>query len=72
MSGFWQEERGDDLPPAVADDVVDLVFAVRGRTLPSDHAWALAGAVAQALPWFANEADAGLHLVHAAASGNGW
>lgn len=72
MSGFWQEEQDDDLPPAVADDVVDLVFAVRGRTLPSDHAWALAGAVARALPWFADEADAGLHLVHAAASGNGW
>ncbi len=72
MSGFWQEEQDDELPPEVADDVVDLVFAVRGRTLPSDHAWALAGAVGQALPWFADEPGAGLHLVHAAASGNGW
>lgn len=72
MSGFWQEERDDDRPPEVADDIVDLQFAVRGRTLPSDHAWALAAALESALPWFAGEPDAGLHMVHAAASGNGW
>jgi CRISPR-associated protein Cas6 len=72
VSGFWQEEQDDDLPPAVADDVVDLVFAVRGRTLPSDHAWPLAAALESRLPWFADEPGAGLHLVHAAASGNGW
>jgi CRISPR-associated protein Cas6 len=70
--GYWEEERDQALPPAVADDVVDLVFPVRGQTLPADHAWALAAAVAARLPWFADEPGAGLHLVHAAASGNGW
>ncbi|MDX1593836.1 MAG: type I-MYXAN CRISPR-associated protein Cas6/Cmx6 [Gammaproteobacteria bacterium] len=69
--GYWQEER-DDAPPAVADDVIDLVFTVRGRTLPADHAWALSEAIEALLPWFPDEPRAGLHLVHAAASGNGW
>lgn len=71
-TGFWNDETDDDRPPAVADDVVDLVFPVRGRTLPADHAWALAGAIGAVLPWFADAPGCGLHLVHAAASGNGW
>ena len=70
--GFWEEDRKDDAPPAVTDDVVDLLFPVRGRTLPADHAWPLAEALTVALPWFPDEPAAGLHLVHAAASGNGW
>ncbi len=70
--GFWDTPDADDRPPAVADDVVDLVFALRGKTLPADHAWPLADALAERLPWFPGEPQAGLHLVHAAASGNGW
>jgi len=70
--GFWEEDHNDDMPPAVTDDVVDLAFRVRGRTLPADHAWPLADALTAALSWFADEPAAGLHLIHAAASGNGW
>lgn len=54
------------------DEVVDAVFAIECRSLPVDHAWALSQAVQAALPWFAEEPQAGLHTVHGAASGAGW
>jgi len=54
------------------DDVVDAVFAIECRSLPVDHAWALSAAIQAALPWFADEPQAGLHTVHGAASGSGW
>lgn len=54
------------------DEVVDAVFAIECRSLPVDHAFALSAAIQAALPWFADEPQAGLHTVHGAASGSGW
>jgi CRISPR-associated protein Cas6 len=54
------------------DEVLDAVFAIECRSLPVDHAWALSAAIQAALPWFADEPQAGLHTVHGAASGAGW
>lgn len=53
-------------------DIVDAVFAISCRSLPVDHAYALSQAIQAALPWFAEEAGAGLHTIHGAASGSGW
>jgi CRISPR-associated protein Cas6 len=68
---YW-EERSDDKPFAIPDDVVDLAFNISCRCLPLDHAYALSHALLDALPWLADEEDAGIHLIHGAASGNGW
>ena len=57
---------------AGADEIVDAVYAIECRSLPVDHAYALQQAVQAALPWFADEPQAGLHTVHGAASGSGW
>ena len=54
------------------EDVVDAAFAIECRSLPVDHAYALSQALLAALPWFADEPQAGLHTVHGAASGAGW
>jgi len=54
------------------DEVLDAVFAIRCRSLPVDHAYALFQAVQGTLPWFAGEPGAGLHTIHGAASGGGW
>jgi len=67
----WQ----DKLPAeeyVVPDTVVDAVFAISCRNLPVDHAYALSRAIQIALPWFADEEAAGLHIIHGAESGNGW
>lgn len=53
-------------------DIVDAVFAISCPRLPVDHAWALSQAIQGALPWFAKEPYAGLHLIHGAGSGSGW
>jgi len=55
-----------------AADILDAVFAIECRSLPVDHAYALSTAIQAALPWFAQEPQAGLHTVHGAASGAGW
>ena len=54
------------------EEVVDAAFAIECRSLPVDHAYALSAAIQAALPWFADEPQAGLHTVHGAASGAGW
>jgi CRISPR-associated protein Cas6 len=54
------------------DEIVDAAFAIECRSLPVDHAYALSQALQAALPWFADEPQAGLHTVHGAASGAGW
>lgn len=69
---FWQEDNAKKPTFEVPDDIQDLVFGLRARTLPLDHAHALSAAVQAALPWLAREADAGIHLIHVAESGNGW
>jgi CRISPR-associated protein Cas6 len=68
---FWQEAK-DNERYTVPDDIVDVVYNIQCRCLPVDHAYALSQAVAQALPWFAEEQGAGLHTIHVAESGNGW
>ncbi len=52
--------------------MIDVSYRIAGRSLPVEHAHALSCAVQQSLPWFAQEHDAGLHLIHVAESGNGW
>jgi len=69
---FWQEEREEDKPYQVPDDIVDINYRVTARTLPLDHAHALSSALQEALPWLAEEDAAGIHLIHGAESGNGW
>ncbi len=68
---FWQEEENPE-HFVVPDRIVDLVFAIDCKMLPVDHAQALSDAIAQLLPWFADEPEAGMHVIHVAESGNGW
>lgn len=64
--------EGDSAVEPSSGDIVDAVFAISCRTLPVDHAYALSQAVQAALPWFAAEPRAGLHIIRAAESGSGW
>lgn len=69
---YWQEEEDDSRQFRVPENVVDVLFSINCKTLPVDHAYALSSAIKEALPWFAEEPQAGLHLIHVAESGNGW
>lgn len=69
---YWNEDKEEDTGFKVPDDIVDLSFGIRCKTLPLDHAYPLSQALLQALPWMRDEPSAGLHLIHGAESGNGW
>jgi CRISPR-associated protein Cas6 len=68
---YWQETK-ENQRYTVPDDIVDVVYSIDCRALPVDHAYALSQAIQRALPWFAEEENAGLHTIHVADSGNGW
>ncbi len=68
---FWQDEQ-EEATYKVPDDVVDLSFSIACKSIPVDHACALAAAIGEVLPWFSTESGAGLHIIHGGASINGW
>jgi len=69
---YWNDDTDKKAGFAVPDDVVDVSFRIACPTLPLDHAHSLSSALLQVLPWLEEEAYAGIHLIHGAASGNGW
>jgi len=68
---YWEEDKQAQ-QAYVTDDVVDMVFSIKCKCLPVDHAHALSESVQKILPWLRDETSAGLHSIHVAASGNGW
>jgi CRISPR-associated protein Cas6 len=68
---LWQDEE-PQTEKIIPHTVVDVVFDMNCRCLPIDHAYALSQAIQRALPWFAEEPQAGLHLIHGAESSHGW
>jgi len=69
---FWKEDNESKKENIVSDNVVDIAFKLECKSLPLDHAQSLSTLIQKALPWFAEEELAGLHLIHVAESGNGW
>ncbi len=69
---YWQENEVDPNTYQVSDEVVDLVFAIRCKSLPLDHGEALFQAVIRYLPWLNDEPQSAIHQIHVAESANGW
>jgi len=69
---FWDDQEEKKKQYVVPDDVVDVSYKVQCKQLPLDHAYELSEVIQQALPWFADEPQTGIHLIHGAESGNGW
>ncbi len=67
---YWQEESPANT--AISDAVIDVLFALQGRTLPVDHGYTLQQAVLAHAPWLHEEPQAGIHRIHVAGSQNGW
>jgi len=68
---FWEDDKSRH-EFQVTDEVLDLMFDIRCRELPVDHAHALGQALLTALPWLAGESRVRVHSVHLAGSQNGW
>ncbi len=69
---YWEEEKKPNQEYQVPDEVMDLVFKINCKSISLDHAQSLSTALCNALPWLPKEPLAGIHLIHAAESGNGW
>ena len=69
---FWEEDEDKTLPYNVPEDVIDLVFSIKCKTLPLNHAWSLSREILHHLPWFEEATLAGIHQIHVAESNNGW
>lgn len=69
---YWQDDEEDPRTADQSQDIVDLSFKLKCKSLPLDHASALANALNEVIPWLENEDRAGIHLIHGAESGNGW
>ena len=69
---YWEDDRDENTPYVVSDEVVDLVYRISCRCLPLDHAHSFSMAVRENLSWIDEEEQTGIHLIHGAESGNGW
>lgn len=67
---LWDEETKPEY--TVSDDVVDLFYKINCKQIPTMHAFELAEALYEALPWLKDEPNVGIHQIHGATSGNGW
>lgn len=67
---LWDEEKKPEY--TVPDDVVDLIYKINCKQIPTTHAFELAEALYEVLPWLKDEENVGIHQIHGAASGNGW
>ncbi len=69
---FWNEDRDEKIEYQVPDRVQDVIFRIECKSIPQEHAHALAEALQAALPWLADQPEAGVHPLLGAESGNGW
>ena len=69
---FWEEEEDKSLPYKVPDEVIDLSFNIKCKSLPINHAWQLSEQIIKRLPWIKEDDISGIHQIHVAESNNGW
>lgn len=68
---FWQED--DELKKGqVTDDILDLLFNIKCREIPVDHAHALSVELKNILPVIEEDERICVHTIHVAGSQNGW
>ncbi|MBL7002437.1 MAG: type I-MYXAN CRISPR-associated protein Cas6/Cmx6 [Gammaproteobacteria bacterium] len=68
---YWQEKTEDSVGYKVPEDVIDVVFKIRCKMVPIDHAQVLSDEVIRVLPWMLDE-NCAIHLIHVADSAHGW
>jgi len=68
----WQENEDGIEAGQVPEDVVDLLFTIRCKSLPLDHGHELSSAVKNIIPWIVEEPQAAIHQIHVAESSHGW
>ncbi|MGD8484426.1 MAG: type I-MYXAN CRISPR-associated protein Cas6/Cmx6 [Thioalkalispiraceae bacterium] len=69
---FWSEDKDDKGKFIVPDDVIDVVYNISCKCIPTEHIYPLSEALQQALPWLASEKNTAVHPITGPEAGNGW
>lgn len=69
---YWEEKTEDSVVYKVPEDIIDLVFKIKCKALPIDHAEVLSQQIGKFLPWMLTDQGAAIHMIHVAESANGW
>lgn len=69
---YWSEDNEQDNEFKIPENIVDVVFGIKCKMLPLDHAHDLSTALTEIIPWIKEEPQAGIHQIYGAESGNGW
>jgi CRISPR-associated protein Cas6 len=69
---FWSEDKDEKGKFVVPDDVVDVVYNISCKCLPTEHIYGLSEALQKALPWLADESRTAVHPITGPEEGNGW
>ena len=69
---FWEEDEDKTLPYKAPDEILDVLLALKCKSLPLDHAWALSEALQTEFSWIKEAQHLGIHQIHVAESANGW
>lgn len=69
---YWSENKDKKAEFVIPSNIIDVVFNVKGKTIPLDNAHVLSTAVEELLPWVTEDSRIGIHQVCGAESGNGW
>jgi len=69
---YWSEDTDKKEEFVIPENIVDVVFSVKGKSIPLDNAHVLSKAIEEVLPWVAGDDQVGIHQVFGAESGNGW
>ena len=67
---YWQEDNEQN--QQTENEIIDLVCSISCRSLPVDHAHALANALTEHAGWLQSDAGAGIHPISIQESANGW
>jgi CRISPR-associated protein Cas6 len=69
---FWSEDQDEKGKFVVPDDVIDVVYNISCKCVPTEHIYHLSDALQKAMPWLSDEAQAAVHPITGPESGNGW
>ena len=69
---FWSEDRDEKGKFEIPDNVIDVVYNISCKCLPTEHIYSLSMALQQAMPWLSDESQAAVHPITGPESGNGW
>ena len=69
---FWSEDKDDRGKYVVPDDVIDVVYNISCKCIPSEHIYYLSEALQEALPWLKDEKHTAIHPITGPDEGNGW